>query len=116
MPSTERTAGYLAQTNASQPSAIETIPTSTARQHLNLATKVRWLAFMLYCVGRTRNKEKMPKNDLDGFFHIHCRRRLGAMRRNKTTAFWCWPHANGFSVTGPLSRWYHAIQSHVKAN
>lgn len=127
MPSTERTAGYLAQTNASQPSAIETIPTSTARQHLNLATKVRWLAFMLYCVGRTRNKEKMPKNDLD-FFHIHCttvytdcrprrrRRRLGAMRRNKTTAFWCWPHANGFSVTGPLSRWYHAIQSHVKAN
>ena len=88
MPSTERTAGYLAQTNASQPSAIETIPTSTARQHLNLATKVRWLAFMLYCVGRTRNKEKMPKNDLDFFFHIHCntvspdcrrrrRRRLG---------------------------------------
>ena len=68
MPSTERTAGYLAQTNASQPSAIETIPTSTARQHLNLATKVRWLAFMLYCVGRTRNKEKMPKNDLDFFF------------------------------------------------
>ena len=41
MPSTERTAGYLAQTNASQPSAIETIPTSTARQHLNLATKVQ---------------------------------------------------------------------------
>ena len=39
-----------------------------------------------------------------------------AMRRNKTTAFWCWPHANSFSVTGPLSRWYHAIQSHVKAN
>ena len=71
----------------------------------------------------------MPKNDLDFFFIytailytltvvdvvvvvvLVC-----AMRRNKTTAFWCWPHANSFSVTGPLSRWYHAIQSHVKAN
>jgi len=73
-------------------------------------------------LGIRKNAKKRPGL----FFHIHCttvypdcrrrRRRLGAMRRNKTTAFWCWPHANGFSVTGPLSRWYHAIQSHVKAN